>query len=106
MCQAYDMGTKKTLELPTSKHVKFGWRVRQGSRYCGYDVIAMTKAVLGPWRVKERHLIQFCAVQERFLERGLFQSESLPYLFEVRGVDQMTTLALPYSEFCATEHSE
>lgn len=41
------MGTKKTLELPTSKNLKFGWKVRQGSRYCDCDVGAMTKAGSG-----------------------------------------------------------
>lgn len=53
---------KKTLELPTTKYVKFSWRIRQGNRYCGYSVSAMTKAgsrALGVRERKERHLSQF-----------------------------------------------
>lgn len=50
---------------------------------------------LSPWGVRERHLAQFCVVQERLPREDFFQSNSSCHLCEVRGLDQMTSFILP-----------
>lgn len=105
MFHEYNMDRKKTLELVTSKNWKFGWRVRQGSKYYGCDLRAMSK--VGTWSMgaKERHRTWFCAGDGRLPEKGLFQSTHLLHLCEVRGIGP-NDLFSPFTEFCDTECGE